>query len=130
MSTSKTNIFNYVADIILIPLVQDIIDDAGGFISDTGLIWPVEEQNGHLVYYDINVIREEIFLLPNLDSNPDDCVEITDNNQILALQNHIEDFIYVVTHIGRILRNKRHLSDFCLGLSPKNIPFFIATSFS
>ncbi|OGD83937.1 hypothetical protein A2572_00045 [Candidatus Collierbacteria bacterium RIFOXYD1_FULL_40_9] len=130
MPKLKTDIYSYVADIILLPMIQGIVDDAGGFITDTGLIWPVEEQNGHLVYYDINVISKEIYLLPNLDSDQDEAIEVTDKRHVLKLQNHIEDFIYVVTHIGRILRNKKSSDNFYLGQGPKDIPFFIATSLS
>lgn len=131
MSTGNAEIFGSISNLINTPAHQDTINEVGGIITNTGLIWPVDDSlNGDIYYYDINVLSQEVFLLPYLDSDAEDAIQITNQNEILALVTSIHVFIKIVSSLKILLRNENPVLAACLAQNPKNIPFFIATSLS
>ncbi len=131
MPTDNEKIFAQISDLINSSAHQDTINEAGGILTSTGLIWPVSgETDDDILYYDINIQSHEVFLLPYLDSDADDATQVTNQNDILSLLVSIHAFTKLVTSLKMLALNSDPHMAACIAQNPKNIPFFIASSMS
>lgn len=131
MPTDNETMFAQISDLINTPSYQDTLNEAGGIITSTGLIWPVDNEIiGVTFYYDINILSHEVFLLPYLDSDADDATQITNQNDILSLLIAIHTFTKIVTSLKTLSQNPDPRMAAAFAQNPKNIPFFIASSMS
>ena len=109
MPTDNEKIFAQISDLINSSAYQDTINEVGGIITSTGLIWPVSsETDDDILYYDINIQSHEVFLLPYLDSDADDATQVTNQTDILSLLIAIQTFTKIVTSLKTLSQNTKN----------------------
>lgn len=98
-------LFQYVADVIKLPMIQDIFEEIGAIITSGGLIWPIDVDDLSAIssetptYYHINVIKKVITFLPTLDADDLLTKAVTDLDEIIAV---IDDIRTIVSLFAKL----------------------------
>lgn len=93
MATNNSDLFNYATDLINFPFACKLIEDAGGYVISTGLVWPIETEDGGNVYYYINVIDREFRYLPDFSADLATAEVVTDQEVILFVVGSIQAYM-------------------------------------
>lgn len=102
MSTDNSILYTYVSDLLRIPPVRKYIEDAGGYIISTGLVWPIKTVEGETVYYYINVLGKEIRFLPDFSADLHTAEVVTNQDEILFALKHLQVYIQNANTIAKL----------------------------
>ncbi len=86
-------LYRCVTDLLHIPVACKYLEDAGGYIISTGLVWPIETTEGETVFYYINTLDKEIRFLPDFSADLATAEIVTDQDKILFVFNHLLVYI-------------------------------------
>ncbi len=110
MPTDNSMLYKYVSDILRIPLLCKYIEDTGGYIISTGLVWPMPTFEGETEYYYINVLDKEIRFLPDFSADLHTAKIVTNQDEILFVIKHLQVYIQNANTIAKLSSIAKKLS--------------------
>ncbi len=120
MSIDNSVLYKYVSDLLRIPPACKYIEEAGGYIISTGLVWPIDATEGETVYYYINVVDQEVRFLPDFSADLSTAELVTDQNEILFVISHLQSYIKTVNRLEKAFGSDQILEiRFMEGKTPK-----------
>jgi hypothetical protein len=99
MATNNTDLYNFAAELIKFPLARRLIEDAGGYVISTGLVWPLDTVDGEKVFYYVNVIDREFRFLPDFSADLSTAEIVTDQDEILFVIGSIQAYMRTMVQL-------------------------------
>lgn len=100
MPTDNSSLYGFVSELLRIPQACNQIEEAGGYIISTGLIWPMETTEGEIVFYYINTADKEIRFLPDFSTDLSNAELVTDQDEILFVITNLQVYIETVNRLA------------------------------
>ena len=95
MSVDNSILYKYISDLISIPLARKYIEEAGGYIISSGLIWPIDNLKGETFYYHIDILKKETFFLLGGDLDLDNSEVVLDQDELLFVISNLQTYLEV-----------------------------------
>ena len=110
MSPNISILYRCVSDLLHIPVACKYIEDAGGYIISTGLVWPIPTFEGETEYYYINVLDKEIRFLPDFSADLHTAGVVTDQDEVLFVFNHLLVYIQNANNQAKIASTPKQVT--------------------
>lgn len=111
MKNNNSELFRYVADVITLPDIQDLIEEGGGIITSHGLVWPIDTADDeNTAYYYINVQDQQVYFLPNFETDIDNAELVDDEEEMIFVILNLKAYLTTLT----ILDDSLELPNFVL----------------
>lgn len=128
MSKIPLNLYQMLAEMVLLPMVKDIIKICDGNIYANSINWKISTTNGQNIFYTIDLVAECVYFQGLNGENKNELV------------NNVDESLFVLNHLlatiklSMLVSNTPDLKDPVLAIrlaqNPKNIPFHVFDSMS
>ncbi len=128
MLPQNLDLYKYLADIIQLPMIQEVIEMHGGTINSNKILWPLTTVYRYKVYYTIDTQSRCVYFQGVRGKNENKLMN--NEKEILFVLNHL----LATIRLSMLIANTPDLEDPVLAINlaqnPKNIPFHVFDSMS